>query len=65
MEEFNLASILYLCIVIGLIVLFVISFMLFIRRILINTGRNKSQLDEIQSNLEKIINLLEKDKKSN
>jgi len=39
MEVFNVASIVYLGIVIGLIVIFVVSFSLFIRRLLINTAK--------------------------
>ncbi|MFX3635820.1 MAG: DUF4083 domain-containing protein [Candidatus Pristimantibacillus sp.] len=63
MEGFNVASVVYLGIIIGLIVLFIVSFTLFIRRLLINSSV-KNQTDEIEKKLDKIIDLLEKDRRS-
>ncbi|EEM17302.1 hypothetical protein bpmyx0001_17850 [Bacillus pseudomycoides DSM 12442] len=48
---------------IGLIVLFVVSFTLFIRRLLINSSTKNVHSDQIEKKLDKIIELLEKDKK--
>jgi len=64
MEVFNVASIVYLGIVLGLIVIFVVSFSLFIRRLLINSSVKCNQTAEIERKLDKIIELLEKDKNS-
>ncbi|MBP1931981.1 DUF4083 domain-containing protein [Ammoniphilus resinae] len=64
MEGFTVASIVYLGIVIGLIALFVVSFTLFIRRLLINSSVKSIQTDEIEKKLDKIISLLERDKNS-
>ncbi|MFY2253025.1 DUF4083 family protein [Priestia megaterium] len=57
-------SIVYLIIVIGLIALFVVSFTLFIRRLLINSSIKSSRLIEIEKKLDKVIELLEIDKKT-
>ncbi|WP_394542877.1 DUF4083 domain-containing protein [Priestia aryabhattai] len=64
MDNFSLASIVYLVIVIGLIALFVVSFSLFIRRVLINFSLKTKHSIEIDKKLDKIIELLEKDKKN-
>ncbi|WP_394514359.1 DUF4083 domain-containing protein [Priestia aryabhattai] len=64
MDSFNLVSIVYLVIVIGLIALFVISFSLFMRRLLINSSLKTKHSIEIDKKLDKIIELLEKDKKN-
>jgi hypothetical protein len=64
MGGLNVASIVYLCIIIGLIALFVVSFTLFIRRQLINSFVKSNQSVEIEKKLDKIIELLEKDKNS-
>ncbi|WP_394530907.1 DUF4083 domain-containing protein [Priestia aryabhattai] len=64
-DNFSLASIVYLVIVIGLIALFVVSFSLFIRRVLINFSLKTKHSIEIDKKLDKIIELLEKDKKTN
>ncbi|MCM3155795.1 DUF4083 domain-containing protein [Priestia megaterium] len=63
MDSFSLVSIVYLVIVIGLISLFVVSFSLFIRRLLINSSLKNNHSIEIDKKLDKIIELLEKDKK--
>ncbi|MEI2356913.1 DUF4083 domain-containing protein [Mesobacillus zeae] len=58
------ASAVYLYIIIGLIAFFVVSFTLFIRRLLINSSVKSNQSVEIEKKLDKIIELLEKDKNS-
>ncbi|MFD1781712.1 DUF4083 family protein [Fredinandcohnia salidurans] len=62
MEGYNVASLFFLGIVIILVVLFVVSFTLFIRRILIKSSIKRNQSVEIEKKLDKIIDLLEKDK---
>nr|WP_304217244.1 DUF4083 family protein [Fredinandcohnia onubensis] len=62
MEGYNVASLFFLGIVIILVVLFVVSFTLFIRRILIQSSIKRNQSVEIEKKLDKIIELLEKDK---
>lgn len=59
---FSLADALFQVIVLGLIVLFVVSFTLFIRRLLVNQQAKKTQLNELEKKLDKIIGLIEKDK---
>ena len=58
-------DILFLIIVFGLIIIGVLSFTLFIRRILINTtprsNYTPSNNNELEQKLDKIIDLLEKD----
>lgn len=63
-DNFNVISIVYLIIIIGLIALFVVSFTLFIRRLLINSSIKSSRSIEIEKKLDKVIELLEIDKKS-
>ncbi|MET1122581.1 DUF4083 family protein [Priestia megaterium] len=65
MDHFNVISIVYLIIIIGLIALFVVSFTLFIRRLLINSSIKSNRSIEIEKKLDKIIELLEIDKKPN
>ncbi|OLO24770.1 DUF4083 domain-containing protein [Priestia megaterium] len=65
MDNFNVISIVYLIIIIGLIALFVVSFTLFIRRLLINSSIKSSRSIEIEKKLDKVIELLEIDKKPN
>jgi biopolymer transport protein ExbD len=60
MEGFNIASLFFIGIVIVLIILFVVSFTLFIRRIIINTSSKSTQTNEIEKKIDKIIDLLEK-----
>jgi biopolymer transport protein ExbB/TolQ len=62
MEGYNVASLFFFCIVIILVVLFVVSFTLFIRKILIKSSIKSHQSVEIEKKLDKIIDLLEKDK---
>ncbi|RFB20741.1 DUF4083 domain-containing protein [Bacillus sp. ALD] len=64
MDNFNVISIVYLIIIIGLIALFVVSFTLFIRRLLINSSIKSRRSTEIEKKLDKIIELLEIDKKT-
>ncbi|MCE4092800.1 DUF4083 domain-containing protein [Priestia megaterium] len=64
MDNFNVISIVYLIIIIGLIALFVVSFTLFIRRLLINSSIKSSRSIEIEKKLDKVIELLEIDKKT-
>ncbi len=59
---FSLADALYQVIVLGLVILFVISFSLFIRRLLVNQKVKNSQLNELEKKLDKIIGLMEKEK---
>ncbi|KZD35606.1 hypothetical protein B4082_2597 [Bacillus cereus] len=49
--------------VIGLIVLFFLSFTLFIRRLLRSSAAKKQQVMHMNQKLDRIIELLEKDKK--
>lgn len=57
---FNVGDMIYQVIVLGLIVLFVVSFTLFIRRLLLNQQAKKHQLNELEKKLDKIIELLDK-----
>ncbi|WP_373316067.1 DUF4083 domain-containing protein [Siminovitchia terrae] len=57
-------TIVVLVIFVGLMALFVISFTLFIRRLLINSSIKSNQSVEIEKKLDKIIELLEKAKGS-
>ncbi len=63
MNEISWVNMIYQFIVIGLIVLFVISFTFFIRRLLLNSTNKNIQLNEIAKKLDKIIDLLEEDKR--
>lgn len=54
---------LYLAVIIVLLLLGVVSFTLFIRRILINTNTNNNASNEINKKLDRIIELLEKQSK--
>ncbi|MDD9781443.1 DUF4083 family protein [Priestia megaterium] len=64
MDHFNVISIVYLITTIGLIALFVVSFTLFIRKLLINSSIKSNRSIEIEKKLDKIIELLEIDKKT-
>ncbi|MDI2588806.1 DUF4083 domain-containing protein [Psychrobacillus sp. NEAU-3TGS] len=55
---FNMGEIIYQIIVWGLIILFVISFTLFIRRLLLNQQAQKNQLKEIEKKLDKLMRLM-------
>ncbi|EEM60425.1 MutT/nudix [Bacillus thuringiensis serovar monterrey BGSC 4AJ1] len=52
----------YTCLVIGLIVLFFLSFTLFIKRVLQSSVAKKQQVMHMNQKLNRIIELLEKDK---
>ncbi|WP_368985377.1 DUF4083 domain-containing protein [Caldifermentibacillus hisashii] len=58
----NFASTIFSFIYIGLIVLLIVSFTLFIRKNLINSSKKNQHLEEIEKSLKKITELLEKDK---
>ncbi|AJG92095.1 DUF4083 domain-containing protein [Bacillus tropicus] len=61
--ESNIFTLIYTCLVIGLIVLFFISFTLFIKRVLQSSAVKKQQVMHMNQKLDRIIELLEKDKK--
>ncbi|ATI52374.1 DUF4083 domain-containing protein [Bacillus cereus] len=61
--ESNIFTLIYICLVIGLIVLFFISFTLFIKRVLQSSAVKKQQVMHMNQKLDRIIELLEKDKK--
>ncbi|MFJ8453447.1 DUF4083 domain-containing protein [Bacillus paramycoides] len=61
--ENNIFAWIYFCLVIGLIVLFFISFTLFIRRLLQNNSVKKQHMINMNQKLDRIIELLEKDRK--
>ena len=62
MDVVNFASTIFAFIYFGLIVLLIVSFTLFIRKILINSSKENQHLEEIEKSLKKITELLEKDK---
>ncbi|WP_407901380.1 DUF4083 domain-containing protein [Halalkalibacterium halodurans] len=62
-EPSNLGTILYQALIIGLFLLFFISFAFFIRRLVLNSNHNKLRIQEIEKKLEKIIKLLEEQEK--
>ncbi|MBP3971465.1 DUF4083 domain-containing protein [Bacillus sp. WL1] len=53
----------YICLVIGLIVLFFLSFTLFIKSVLQNSAAKKQHVIHMNKKLDRIIELLEKDNK--
>ncbi|MBE5105032.1 DUF4083 domain-containing protein [Bacillus thuringiensis] len=61
--ESNIFTLIYTCLVIGLIVLFFISFTLFVKKLLQNTSVKKQHVINMNQKLDRIIELLEKDKK--
>ncbi|EOP08905.1 DUF4083 domain-containing protein [Bacillus sp. WC2507] len=61
--ESNMFTLIYVCLVIGLIVLFFLSFTLFIRRLLQKSAAKKQQVMHMNQKLDRMIELLEKDKK--
>ncbi|MGG0207415.1 DUF4083 domain-containing protein [Bacillus mycoides] len=61
--ENNIFALIYFCLVIGLIVLFFVSFTLFIKRLLRNNTLKKQHVINMNQKLDRIIELLEKDKK--
>ncbi|MBO8173309.1 MAG: DUF4083 family protein [Bacillaceae bacterium] len=50
-------------VVIALVILFVISFTLFIRRLLVNSTEKVNQLRQIEKKLDQLIELMEKQNK--
>ena len=58
--ESNIFTLIYTCLVIGLIVLFFISFTLFIRRVLQSSVAKKHHVINMNQKLDRIIELLEK-----
>lgn len=58
---FDLYSTLYFVAIFILLSLFVLSFTMFIRRIVVNSHSNTNQTTEINAKLDKIILLLEKE----
>lgn len=60
----DMGNIVFAGIAILLIILFFVSFMMFIRRILINQGSKASNTVTMENKLDKIIELLEKEKNS-
>lgn len=59
----NMGDIIYQIIFLALIVLCVISFTLFIRRLLINSASKNTQAEELGEKLDKIIEILERNNK--
>ncbi|MFJ8260820.1 DUF4083 domain-containing protein [Rummeliibacillus sp. NPDC094406] len=59
---FNVGDLIYQIIVLGLIVLFVVSFTLFIRRFLLNQQAKRNQFNTLEKKLDKITELMERDK---
>ncbi|MBP3952521.1 DUF4083 domain-containing protein [Bacillus suaedae] len=62
-EQVNILGVIFQFVFLGLIVLFVISFTLFIRRLLLNSKEKASDMNEVEKKLDKIIEILEKDKR--
>lgn len=60
--ESDIFTLIYACLVIGLIVLFFLSFTLFIKRVLQSSAAKKQQVMHMNQKLDRIIELLEKDK---
>lgn len=60
--ESDIFTLIYICLVIGLIVLFFLSFTLFIKRVLQSSAAKKQQVMHMNQKLDRIIELLEKDK---
>ncbi|EEL40650.1 DUF4083 domain-containing protein [Bacillus toyonensis] len=61
--ESNIFILIYNCLVIGLIVLFFLSFTLFIRRLLQSSAAKKQHVINMNQKLDRIIELLEINKK--
>ena len=59
--ESDIFTLIYTCLAIGLIVLFFLSFTLFIKRVL-QSSAAKQQVMHMNQKLDRIIELLEKDK---
>ncbi|WP_433773663.1 DUF4083 domain-containing protein [Bacillus wiedmannii] len=61
--ESTIFTLIYTCLVIGLIVLFFISCTLFIKKLLQNNSVKKQHVINLNQKLDRIVELLEKDKK--
>lgn len=61
--ESNIFKLIYTCLIIGLIVLFFLSFTLFIRRLLQSSAAKKQNVINMNQKLDRIIELLEINKK--
>ncbi|WP_232697252.1 DUF4083 domain-containing protein [Brevibacillus daliensis] len=62
MTDLNFISIIYLSVIFALIILFIVSLTLFVRRLLIHSSAKRTHSIEMNKKLDKIIELLEKDK---
>ncbi|MDQ4481643.1 DUF4083 domain-containing protein [Bacillus cereus] len=60
--ESDIFTLIYTCLAIELIVLFFLSFTLFIKRVLQSSAAKKQQVMHMNQKLDRIIELLEKDK---
>lgn len=58
-----MGTIIFQFITFGLVVLFVVSFILFVRRLLVNSAVKNNQFKDIEKKLDKIIELMEMDEK--
>ncbi|MEY8347003.1 DUF4083 domain-containing protein [Bacillus cereus] len=61
--ENNIFATVYLFMIIDLIVLFRISFTLFVKRLVLRASENKTRSRNIEEKLDRIIELLEREKK--
>ncbi|MBC6972282.1 DUF4083 domain-containing protein [Bacillus sp. Xin] len=61
--ENDVFAIAYLCVIIGLIVIFCISFTLFVKRLVLRASVNKTRSRSIEEKIDRIIELLEREKK--
>ncbi|MEM4992714.1 DUF4083 family protein [Priestia sp. SB1] len=62
MDLYNALSIVLICVVFILIILFVFSFFVFVRRMINNTSTRNVNSAKLEEKLDRIIELLEKDK---
>ncbi|MEK3890546.1 DUF4083 family protein [Bacillus sp. FSL K6-3431] len=63
MEAYSNSSTLFIIIVMLLVILFTVSFGLFIRKLIVQSPYKDMQSNEIEKKLDKIITLLEEQKK--
>ncbi|PFA24529.1 DUF4083 domain-containing protein [Bacillus cereus] len=61
--ENDIFAIAYLFVIVGLIVIFCISFTLFVKRLVLRASVNKNRSKNIEKKLDRIIELLEREKK--
>lgn len=62
-QHINFLDVIFQLIAFGLIFLLILSFVTFIRRGLLNSSEKNNQLHELNKKLDKVIKLLEQDKK--